>query len=117
MHKVLGNHLIIEYYDCDYAVLNDVNAIESIMLEAANLAKATIIDSVFHKFSPQGVSGVVVIAESHLSIHTFPELNYAAVDVFTCGNIDYMIAHNYLKLKLHCNNCNVKVIKRGIIND
>ena len=61
------------------------------MVHAAKKARATVLDATFHKFSPQGVSGVVVLAESHMSIHTWPELGYAAVDVFTCG--DYAMPH------------------------
>ena len=85
MEDPLGEHHIIELYDCNNHELDNLEKIESALLEAANIAGATIIDSRFHKFSPQGVSGVVVIAESHLSIHTWPESGYAALDLFTCN--------------------------------
>jgi S-adenosylmethionine decarboxylase len=81
----LGRHYIAELFDCDREILDDREAIDRSMRSAAVAARATIIDAVFHRFSPQGVSGVVVIAESHLSIHTWPEYGYAAVDIFTCG--------------------------------
>jgi len=71
---------------CDSQLLDDAEWISATMLQAARAANTTILGSSFHKFSPQGVSGVIVIAESHLSIHTWPELGYAAVDVFTCGD-------------------------------
>jgi S-adenosylmethionine decarboxylase len=82
----LGRHIIVELSGCEEEVINDLSKVESLMNEAAKRANATIIKSVFHKFSPVGVSGVVVISESHLSIHTWPELGYAAIDIYTCGS-------------------------------
>jgi S-adenosylmethionine decarboxylase len=83
--NALGRHLLIELQDCDKEVLNDLSFLRETMLAAAVACGATVMGESFHRFSPQGVSGVVVIAESHLSIHTWPEYGYAAVDVFTCG--------------------------------
>ena len=81
----LGRHVLAEFYGCAFETLNDMEIVKGCMIDAALFAGAEIRESVFHKFSPQGVSGVVVISESHLAIHTWPELGYAAVDVFTCG--------------------------------
>lgn len=81
----LGKHLLIELYDCEPGTLNDLAAVSSTMVEAAHLVSATIINVAEHKFQPLGVSVVVMIAESHLSIHTWPEHGYAAVDLFTCS--------------------------------
>ncbi|MCG3198926.1 MAG: adenosylmethionine decarboxylase [Candidatus Omnitrophica bacterium] len=81
----LGKHWIIECYECNPHVINSPERLEEIFLEAAQKAGATIVGSHFHSFEPQGVSGVVVIAESHFSVHSWPEHRYAAVDVFTCG--------------------------------
>lgn len=81
----LGRHLLLELYDCSLEVLNNPEAVRAALVEAARRAEATIVDVVFHEFSPFGISGVVVIAESHLSIHTWPEYGYAAVDIFSCG--------------------------------
>ncbi len=83
--KELGRHVLVEMYDCDPVILDDLEKIRQEMLEAAVVAGSTIVGQCFHRFSPQGVSGVVVIAESHFSIHTWPEYGYAAVDLFTCG--------------------------------
>jgi S-adenosylmethionine decarboxylase proenzyme len=83
--QALGRHLILEIWDADPHLLDDVHALEQLLLQAARAANATVIQSVFHHFSPYGVSGVVVIAESHLTIHTWPEYRYAAIDIFTCG--------------------------------
>jgi spermidine synthase len=97
MHA-LGRHILVEYFDCRNELLNDVPYIEQSMVAAARKADATVINSTFHHFSPFGVSGVVVIQESHLAIHTWPEYGYAAVDLFTCGDtVDPWIAYNELK--------------------
>ena len=87
----LGTHLIVELTGCDFRDLDDERKIRDLMVTAARKARATVLDTSFHKFSPQGISGVVVLAESHMSIHTWPELGYAAVDVFTCG--DHAMPH------------------------
>jgi S-adenosylmethionine decarboxylase proenzyme len=81
----LGKHLLLELNDCDRKILNDLNTIREIMLAAAIESGATVLSESFHQFSPQGISGVVIIAESHLTIHTWPEHGYAGADIFTCG--------------------------------
>ena len=83
--NALGRHILVEFIGCNSEILNDVSIIEKSMVDAAQDAGATVINSTFHHFSPFGVSGVVVIQESHLAIHTWPEYQYAAVDLFTCG--------------------------------
>lgn len=93
----LGRHLLIELFECDMRVLGDLEKVKAVMLEAARRAHATIVDVVFHQFNPHGISGVVVIAESHLTIHTWPEYCFAAIDVFTCGEtLEPEIAAEYL---------------------
>ena len=83
--KALGQHLILELYGCSAETLSSVADVQDAMIKGARAAGATIIDSIFHHFEPYGVSGVVVIAESHFAIHTWPEHNFASVDLFTCG--------------------------------
>jgi len=113
--KKLGRHLIAEFADCDGQKLADVDYVEECLNEAVRKSGATIIRSVFHRYNPQGVSGVVVIAESHLSIHTWPEYNYAAVDFFTCGDsVDPYKAYEYMKKMLNSRNSEVKELERGI---
>ena len=115
--KQLGNHLLIEYYDCDSKVLKNTSLIEKHMIEAAKIAQATIVESVFHTFSPWGVSGVVVIEESHLTIHTWPEYKYAAVDLFTCGNtLKPWVAFKFLEGKLKAKRADLTKISRGIVD-
>jgi S-adenosylmethionine decarboxylase len=108
---------LLELYDCDSEILNDHQHVEQIMRDAAAAAKATIVKSVFHRFNPHGVSGVVVIAESHLAIHTWPEYGYAAVDLFTCGeDIDPWIAHQHVAEQLKAKRKTSLEIKRGLLN-
>ena len=83
--NALGIHLILDLKECNRELLNDLPYIRATMIEVAEAAGATIIGESFHQFNPVGVTGVLAIAESHLTIHTWPEYGYAAVDVFTCG--------------------------------
>ena len=113
--KILGRHLLLEYSDCDQAILNNSQLLEQYINEAVRESGATIVRSVFHRYNPQGVSGVVVIAESHFSVHTWPEYGYAAVDFFTCGSsVDPYKAHEYMQKKLRAKDAQVMEVKRGI---
>lgn len=116
--KPMGRHILAEIYGCDFNVLNDLKKVEEIMVNAALAAGAEVRECVFHKFSPQGISGVVVISESHLTIHTWPELGYAAVDVFTCGDrVDPWDACNYLCSRFNAQQIKAEETVRGIIPD
>ncbi|HIC91780.1 MAG TPA: S-adenosylmethionine decarboxylase proenzyme [Syntrophaceae bacterium] len=113
----LGKHLLVELMGCDSKILNDRKVIRNFLVKAAQAAGATPVKDIFHPFSPVGISGVVVIAESHLSIHTWPEYGYAAVDVFTCGDkISPEIAANFLAEKLQAQHVSMMEVTRGIIN-
>lgn len=113
--EALGRQILVEYYDCNSTKLDDLSFIEAALLEATKASKATIITHNFHKFSPHGVSGVIVIAESHVAIHTWPEYSYAAVDVFTCGEtIDPWIIQQKLKDSFESKNISSMEMKRGM---
>ena len=93
----LGRHMLLELFDCPYATLNSLEDVRSRLLRITDEIGATRVNENFHHFSPQGISGVVIIAESHLTIHTWPEHGYAAVDLFTCdASIDYDLAERLL---------------------
>lgn len=110
----LGRHFLVELYNCDRDILDEVAEVERLMTAAAKAADATIIHVAFHHFSPTGVSGVVVIQESHLTIHTWPELGYAAVDVFTCGRqMDPQVACELIQQKLGAETVAIQEIERG----
>ncbi|MFQ5847802.1 MAG: adenosylmethionine decarboxylase [Candidatus Methylomirabilales bacterium] len=114
--RALGRHLLVELYGCDPELLKKVGAVREIMVTAAKACKATVVDVAFHEFKPFGVSGVVVIAESHLSIHTWPEYQYAAVDIFTCGEtINPEQAVEHIAGCFHCPHPSIVEVKRGII--
>jgi len=110
--------LVLELNGCNPKLLGDVKRVEDIMVAAAKIAKATIVGVHFHQFSPFGVSGVVVIAESHVAIHTWPEHAYAAVDIFTCGEtLNSELAAQYLVEKFQSRQPSLMELKRGLIPD
>tara|TARA_Y100001968_G_scaffold63368_1_gene54154 strand:+ start:1176 stop:1643 length:468 start_codon:yes stop_codon:yes gene_type:complete len=82
----IGRHCILELYQCDQAKLNDEAFVRTTITSSAKITGATLINLVTHSFKPQGVTGLALLAESHISIHTWPEIGYAAIDVFTCGD-------------------------------
>jgi len=113
----LGRHVLAELYNCDSNVLNNAKLIEKYMVDAAVECGATVVEKNFHMFSPFGVSGVVIIAESHLAVHTWPEYGYAAVDLFTCGDsCDPLVAYEYLKNKFNAGSSSYSELKRGMLN-
>lgn len=106
----------MELKGCDKEVLNDLSFLKGALLEAADECGATVLGESFHLFSPQGVSGVVVIAESHLFIHTWPEYGYAAADIFTCGNtVRPEKAAEVLIKRIGAQNHSMLEIQRGIL--
>ncbi|MCS6905800.1 MAG: polyamine aminopropyltransferase [Bacteroidia bacterium] len=110
----LGRHIVAEFYGCNAQILNDVTHIEESMVRAAQESHATIINTTFHHFSPYGVSGVVVIQESHLAIHTWPEYQYAALDLFTCGEeVDPWVCYKYLLNRLQARHGSAIELGRG----
>lgn len=109
-----SRHSIMELWECNVDFLNDRQLIEKIMVEAALEAGAEVREVAFHKFAPQGVSGVVIISESHLTIHTFPEHGYASIDVFTCGErINPKVAAGLIAKKLNANRIYEMNLERG----
>jgi S-adenosylmethionine decarboxylase len=113
----LGTHVIAELFNCDELHINNLKKVEEVMMAAAELSKATIIKPFFHKFSPYGISGVIIIAESHFTIHTWPEHGYAAVDIFTCGDLGYQAALDHIKNELGAERCTLFQFQRGILPD
>ncbi len=113
--NALGRHLLVELQDCDREALDNTDLIRDVMLKAAIDCGAVILGNQFHHFNPQGVSGVVVIAESHMSLQTWPEYGYAAVDVFTCGTtVNPEVAANVLIEKLGSKNYTLTEVPRGV---
>lgn len=114
--EALGKHILAEFYNCDPSAINDEAHVEELFLQTAKDSGATVINWNFHKFSPHGISGVVVISESHLTIHTWPEYGYCAVDIFTCGDrIDNRLCLSMLEKGLKAGQTSVVEMNRGII--
>ena len=116
MHA-LGTHLLVELRECNPDIIKSLEKVRNALVSAAKEAKATIVNVSFHEFNPFGISGVVVIAESHLTIHTWPEYAYAAIDIFTCGEIiKPEVAASYLIEQFECKNPSIVEMKRGILS-
>ncbi|MFO7783631.1 MAG: adenosylmethionine decarboxylase [Thermodesulfobacteriota bacterium] len=115
--KSLGYHLILELEGCPSTVLDDRDMVRGVMTEAVEASGATMIQPFFHQFAPQGVSGVVIISESHFSIHTWPEYGYAAIDIFTCGDqIDMDVALETLRRGFGAASIQKMLLTRGMLD-
>ena len=109
-----SKHLLLELYKCDSEKLNDESFLRCSLNRAAKLAKATVLNLISNKFEPQGVTAIALLAESHISIHTWPESNYSAVDIFTCGhNMLPELASQYLIKALKAEEHFLRVIERN----
>lgn len=84
--KIIGKHLTVDMYGCSFEVLDNLEFVKSSMITAVQESNMTLLDFTYYKFEPQGLTALALLSESHMSIHTYPELGYAAVDVFTCGD-------------------------------
>jgi S-adenosylmethionine decarboxylase len=111
----VGIHLFCELGGCNLAALNDVAVVKQAIYDAAAAAKVTVLNGYFHRFAPSGVSGIVAIAESHISVHTWPEAGYAAVDIFTCGDHAMpQTAAQVLADALRAKSVKIMELKRGV---
>ncbi len=109
-----SKHFLLELYNCDYEKLNDESFLRCTLNNAAKIANATVLNLVSNKFEPQGVTAIALLAESHLSIHTWPETHYSAVDIFTCGqNMKPDIACTYLIEALMAKEHLLRIINRN----
>jgi S-adenosylmethionine decarboxylase len=110
-----GRHLILDLYDCNPEILNDYEGLEQIMLAGLSLSKANVLRIIGEKFDPQGVTLLALLAESHCSIHTWPEIGYAAVDLYTCGDTtNTHKAAEFIRVKLNAQNSEEKELVRSI---
>lgn len=116
MDKSIGYQVLIDIYKCDYNKMEDIEYIKDMMIELASILNTNIRKIAFEKFEPYGISGVLIISESHITIHTWPEYNYVGIDIFTCSKkVEYDTAIKYLLKKLGTVEYEVKEIHRGKI--
>ena len=109
-----SKHLLLELYRCNREKINDESFLRCILNRAAKLANATVLNLISNKFEPQGVTAIALLAESHISIHTWPESNYSAIDIFTCGqNMLPELASQYLIEALRAEEHSLRVIERN----
>jgi S-adenosylmethionine decarboxylase proenzyme len=114
MNLPLARHSLLELHGCNSTLLNDPPALKALLLEAVRRGHGTIVTDVFHTFSPHGVSGVVVIAESHVAIHTWPEHGFAAVDIFSCSaSLDHTAIRTHLREGLAATREECRELSRG----
>jgi S-adenosylmethionine decarboxylase proenzyme len=111
----LAKHLLAEFHECEPAILNDRQAVAVLMRQAAAAAGARVVAEVFHPYAPHGVTGVLVIEESHFSVHTWPERRYAAVDFYTCGDSAPDRALDVLRAGLGAARVDVLTVQRGLV--
>ncbi len=110
----LGRHLILEMWGCCKDIIDSVDAVKEILAKATESTKATLVDVVCHRFSPYGVTGVAILAESHISVHTWPEYGYAAGDIFICGStINPQNAASFMIQAFQAKETSLLELKRG----
>ena len=118
MQENLGRHILLDLYDCNKEKLNDLVFLEKQLKKTVEIAEATLVNTLFHQFSPHGVTGIALIEESHLSIHTWPEHNYAAIDLFTCSEtMKTEEAVDFLVQQLESKRQETRDVKRGLISN
>ncbi len=111
----LGKHIILEMWGCCKDTIDNVDVVKDILVKAAESVKATLVDVVCHRFSPYGVTGVAILAESHIAVHTWPEHGYAAADIFICGSvINPGNAAAYMKEAFSAKETSSVELKRGV---
>jgi S-adenosylmethionine decarboxylase len=115
LYGTMGRHIIADLSGCNKKLISSVSFVQNILEEAVKKAKATIISSRFHQFTPIGVSGIVLLSESHCSIHTWPDEEYAAIDIYTCGEHVYpKVACDHIADKLEASRVYITSLERGL---
>ncbi|MEM7155958.1 MAG: adenosylmethionine decarboxylase [Myxococcota bacterium] len=110
----IGSHYILDMYDCPSEVIDDLERVQAALRQAAEVARSTLLGETAHRFEPQGVTALGLLAESHISVHTWPELNYAAADVFSCGeHARPELACAYLAKALRAGRHEIRRVARG----
>ena len=109
----VGAHVLADFWGCQFEKLNDAQFLMNSLRQAAQNAQMTILGERSHKFEPQGFTGLLLLSESHISIHTYPERGYAAIDVFTCGGGMTENAIEFLRKALQPAIVKEMIVQRG----
>lgn len=112
----LAKHILLDLYDCDFDLINSVEFVESALTKAVGISGCEILNKYFHKFSPQGVTGIICVCESHFSIHTWPEHNYCAIDIFCCKDKTEK-SIEFLKKSFKAKKTKTRIMERKFINE
>jgi len=113
-NKITGGHYLLDFFGCDTEQLNSMKFWQESLPQAAQAAEMQILNSHFHQFDPQGITGFLLLSTSHISIHTWPEHAYVACDVFSCSSDEYTRkAVDYLKKVLKHKKCEMEYVDRG----
>lgn len=94
---ILGKQLILDFYGCDKQAVNSEDKIKTIIGEIAALARVTIVSEQYHSYEPYGITGIAIVSESHISLHTWPEYDYLGVDIFSCKEFDEKVIITFLE--------------------
>jgi len=108
----MGKHYLLNLYGCEFALLNNIEFLTDLLENAASVSGATVIQTIFKKFEPQGVTVLTLLSESHISIHTWPEKGEAAVDIFTCGECNPKVGCDMIIHQLYADNHTLSYIER-----
>ncbi len=108
----MGKHFILNLYECPFELLDDKEFIRMLLYRATKECKASLLNLAVHKFDPQGVTGIAMLAESHISIHTWPEKGQAAVDIYTCGDCDLQLGCDFIISELKSERNTLQVVER-----
>lgn len=113
-NKIMGGHYLLDFFGCSKTQLDSMEFWQKNLPKAAHAAEMEILNSHFHKFEPYGLTGFLLLSTSHISVHTWPEHNFAACDVFSCGSGEFTKrAVGYLKKILKHKKCEMEYIGRG----
>ncbi len=114
----LGRHALADIFECDNALLDNIEKVKDILISSCKEANLTVVETTFHKFKPIGISGVIVLSESHITIHTWPEYNFVAIDAFTCGcHMNPNLVCKIIAQKFGSKNVEINEYKRGVVNE
>ena len=114
MNNAIGWQVVLDCYNCDKSIVNDITEIKSMIYDLCKQINASVVKENYHMFEPYGISAYAIITTSHISIHTWPEFNFVAIDIFSCKNEVANCFEEYVKKKLNTNDIEITYLTRGV---